>query len=331
MERRFLECRAEGRNIIGAPMEYGDVAQLARGRETFAPGAFGDVSALDVRMNIQHDRKRLIARTGGGGLTLTDSPERLAITAEMPPIRDADDALTMVRQGILRGLSIEFDPIRESHQGDLRTIEQADLSAIGLVDIPAYKQSIPMVRQDGEGLAGELPYDTDAVIADSGRRRKQRIKPGAFSFALREPDREINVVLGSPERPLASKQGGTLQLFDTLSALSFRIPRLPRTSYSLDFLELLRTGSIVAGLIPFFLVPPPDVVPDAEGEEEEEGNPGVFRHIVYAATLTALAIMFRPPRGNPGRVFARGEGYEDYEDHQEPSGLILPKRRNLWL
>ena len=307
-------------------MPYGDVARIPHGRETFSPGAFGDVGGLDVRMNIQHDRRRLIARTGGGGLVLTDSPERLSIRADLPETRDADDALLMVQSRILRGLSIEFDSLSERTDGDLRIVDRADLSGIGLVDIPAYPLAIPQVRQDGEGLTGSFTYDRDAVIADSGRRRKQRIRPGAFAFALQRPDREINLILGSPERPLASKQAGTLQLEDGPDALRFRVNRLPQVSYALDFLGLLRAGSIVAGLVPFFLIPPPDVVPDAETEEEEEGNPGIFRSVVHAGLLTALAIMFRAPRGNPGEISTRGASPQD------PPALVIPKRRRRqWL
>ena len=322
MEYRFLECRADGRTITGAGLEYGDVARLSFGRETFDPQPFGDVSALDVIANIQHDRRRPLVRTGGGGLVLTDSAERLAVRAELPATRDADDALELVKTGVLRGWSVEFNPTREAQEGDLRRIQRADLSGLGLVDRPAYPRSIPMVRQDGDGISGAFPYNRDSVIAETGRRRKQRIMPGAFSFAIRQPDREINLLLGSPERPLASKQAGTLQLQDTVDALLFRVRRLPQTSYAGDFLALLRAGAIVPGVVPFFQVPPADVVPDAEKDEEEENNPGVFRHVILRATLTALAIMFRAPRGNPGEVTTRADG---------GPGLVIPRRRRLWL
>ena len=306
-------------------MTYGDVARLPFGRETFSAGAFGDVSALDVRMNIQHDRRRMIARTGGGGLLLTDSPERLLIRADLPETRDADDALLMVHNRMLRGLSVEFDPLSERTERDLRIVDRAALSGVGLVDIPAYPQSIPQVRQNGEGLTGAFNYDTDQVIADTGRRRKQRVRAGAFEYALRQPDREINLILGSPERPLASKMAGTLELEDTPDALNFSVRRLPPTSYARDFLGLLRAGSIIPGIVPFFLLNPND--PDAEREEEEEGNPGVFRVLVFSAVLTALAIMFRAPRGNPGAVSARADDLDDLD-----GGLVIPKRRKrLWL
>ncbi len=153
MESRFLECRADGRVITGAALQYGDVARISRGRqETFAPQPFGDVSRLDILANIQHNRQRMIARTGGGGLELTDSRERLQVRADLPRTTDADDALELVKTGILRGWSIEFDSLREENRSNLRRIVKADLGGLGLVDFPAYSQSLATaeIRQDGE-------------------------------------------------------------------------------------------------------------------------------------------------------------------------------------
>ena len=95
-EFRFVEFRAiEGRTVYGNVVVYGDITQTRMGRETFEPGAFGDVSQLDTILHMQHERARPIARTNGGGLVLTDSPERLEIAAEMPNTRDGNDALEL--------------------------------------------------------------------------------------------------------------------------------------------------------------------------------------------------------------------------------------------
>ena len=105
MERRFapLEYRGEGRTLEGVAVKYGDTARLPFGSERFEPGAFGDVAGADVILNVQHDRGRPIARTGGG-LVLEDSREALAIRADLPATREADDALELVRAKVLRGL-----------------------------------------------------------------------------------------------------------------------------------------------------------------------------------------------------------------------------------
>ena len=63
---------------------------------------------LDVILNIQHDRGKPIARTDGGGLVLTDSPQSLRIAATLNETRQCEDVLTLVRDRVLRGLSVEF-------------------------------------------------------------------------------------------------------------------------------------------------------------------------------------------------------------------------------
>ena len=58
MERRFFEFREmpneNDRVIEGVALRYGEVAVLPFGRESFEPGAFGDIG--DVILNVQHDR-----------------------------------------------------------------------------------------------------------------------------------------------------------------------------------------------------------------------------------------------------------------------------------
>ena len=260
-------------------------------------------------MNQMHNRQRPLARTDGGGLVLQDDSDALRIAATLPKTRDADDALELVDKGILRGFSTEFISRQETDKHGVRTITQAALPGIGLVDRPSYPDSvIAEIRAEGEGISGEFAYETDSVIAATGRVRKERIRPGAFSYAIKSPSREINLVLGDNSRPLASKKAGSLIIEDTPTALKFRVPQLPRTSYVADFLGMLRGKSIVPGVMPFFTPTPASVARrlfsngKAVDEEAEEGNKGVFRRVVKSGLLTALSILFRPRRGNPGAV-----------------------------
>ena len=305
-EFRYTEFRAiEGRTIIGNIVAYGDIATTRMGKETFQPGAFGDVANLDSILHFQHERARPLARTGGGGLVLTDSPQRLQIAAEMPGTRDGDDALTLVDKGILRGFSSEFHAKRERWDGGTRIIEAATLPGVGLVDSPQYRQSqILEVRATEDGLKGAFFYDKDVHVSDSGKVRKQRFKPGAFKYALESPDREITLTLGDGSRQLASKQSGSLILKDTPNALTFEVKKLPKTSYANDFLALLRAGSVAPGIIPIFSRVPRSISKDADYDEPEKGNPGVFSRVFNSALLTGLSILMRPPRGNSGSLFS---------------------------
>ena len=302
----------DGRTILGTVVRYGDVstANATGMMEVFEVGAFGDVSEIDTTLNIQHDRRKLIGRTQGGGLEFTDSKERLLVAATVPETRDGDDALLMVEKGLLRGFSVEYRARQERFLNAARSIQKARLPGLALVDRPAYDDSvIAEIRQTGAGIEGVFPYDQDTIISATGKTRKERVKAGAFSYAVKAPDREINLILGDNSKPLGSKMSGSLKLEDTPKGLKFKVEKLPRTSYVADFLSMLRSKTVTPGVVPFFSPTPGNIArrlfSDGRGAsftEPEEGHPGIFRRVIRSGLLTALSILFRAPRGNPGRL-----------------------------
>ena len=148
MEHRYFELRysGEGRTLAGVALKYNTEAVLPWGRELFESRAFGDVSLKDVILNVQHLRTVPIARTGGGGLTLFDTNTELTVEAKLPETVAAQDALVNVRAKILRGLSVQFFPVRESFEGSLRRIHEAVLGSISVVDEPQYSDSEVAIR-----------------------------------------------------------------------------------------------------------------------------------------------------------------------------------------
>ena len=308
-------------------------------RETFMPGAFGDVAQLDTTLNILHRQDRLVGRTGGGGVVFRDTPGALLMAATMPATRDGDDALELVRSGVLRGLSGEFRTLRDRFVGDLREIGRAVLDGLGLVDRPAYPGSVGLeVRQnsdldadldaDDAELETEFHYNKPRVTASRGASRKSSVRPGAFAFVLgdgeerqeRGGDREVSLVLGDYQHPSASRLAGTLKLEDTPRALIARVRRLPDTSYVRDFRAAYEARSISPGVDVYFQVPPDEVVPNAVEMVPEPGNDDVLIEVVNHAVLTAVRIVNRAPRGNPGRVTLR----------RVPGRAPAQRRRRLW-
>ena len=81
----------------GPPCGTATLPQTLFGEEMFEPSPFGDIAGRDFVLNVMHNRERMLARTGGGGLVITDSAEALVVVAELPRTREADDALEMVR------------------------------------------------------------------------------------------------------------------------------------------------------------------------------------------------------------------------------------------
>lgn len=155
-ELRYAEVREDGGLLMGTVVEYGDEYRLKGSSieliERIEPGAFGDVEKSDVVLNFMHDRAMPLARTGGAGLTLTDSPERLEMRAKVVGDPDFDRAMRKVRNRVMRGLSVEFqvdkqgEVIKEVGTSITRVVKRAKLRAIGLVDLPAYPASTVEAR-----------------------------------------------------------------------------------------------------------------------------------------------------------------------------------------
>ena len=127
LQTRYVDMRYEGDRVIsGTLMRYGDTAEFFWGdREKFEPGCFGEIGQIDFTLDKQHERARLIGRTGGGGVTLTDSMRSLELRADLPNTTDANDTLELVRTKVLRGLSVSFMPIEyrtEYNQDGSQTI-----------------------------------------------------------------------------------------------------------------------------------------------------------------------------------------------------------------
>lgn len=159
-------------------MQYGDVADLPWGRERFERGAFGDVTNLDILMNVQHDRSRPVARTDGAGLVLNATSDALRVSAELAATPTGDEALANVEGRILRGLSVEFRAVDWKYEDeDMFVVERAELLGIGIVDKPAYKQSTidryrAMVRAERGSTSPEgsdatmTPEEVRAMVAE---------------------------------------------------------------------------------------------------------------------------------------------------------------------
>ena len=245
--------------ITGPVVVYGDVATaVALGPERMLPGVWGnDVDRQDWTANLMHQPRKLLARTGGGGLTLTDSSRALSAELVLPPTPDGYETAYLARKGIVRGLSAEFDIVAQDHATDgVRNVRLAAGDAIGVVDRPAYRKSQIEIRRaeietaqirqvDGrDELLGEIPYN-EVGIYSMARGERVTIRSGAFRNLAAG---EIILLAGaSYETAIASTIAGSLVLRDTPTALQFKARNLPDTSYSADFLEKMDKG-LVRGL-----------------------------------------------------------------------------------
>ena len=139
LEKRYAEFReTEIGTLKATVIRYGERANIAGFTEEFTPGS---LDHRDVVANTFHSRDKVIARTNGGGLVLTDTAESLKMELAFLPTQDAADARELARRGVLRGVSVEFTATKDRWTGNHRTIERAELSGLALVPRPAYEGS----------------------------------------------------------------------------------------------------------------------------------------------------------------------------------------------
>ena len=338
VEYRYTELRQEGRRLLGTAIRYGEVGALPFGHERFEPGAFAPLS--DVILNVQHDRGRPLARTGGGGLVLHDDAGKLRIEAALPKTREADDALELVRAGVLRGLSIEFHATEERMDGNVRVIERAKLSGVAVVDSGAYPGStIEARRRRGRGRrGGRLASFRGRIRAK--RRLSCRCGPTGCSEALfesgalddvipKDQQRDILAIAGEYKDALGSKKRRSLRFWsDGEGGLNYAID-VPNTERGRAFMETLDTVDVVGR----------PVLDTAESTFVREGTLARYAKArIRAITLgpTDAAAGWAPlvelKAGDPGFDVDEGRSADAPNQDSFASFPVVPsRRRGLWL
>jgi HK97 family phage prohead protease len=154
-------------------------------------------------------------------------------------------------------------------------------------------------------LHGRFPYGKRAVLSDGGRTgrpRKEVIQPKAFAYRVEQPKEEIPLLIGhSYDKPLASKNAGTLILNDAEDALTFEAvitPEVQRTTWWQDWLASYEAG-LIMGISPGFRIPPKRAVANAETVEDEGHDPANGAHNaiirnIWAALLYEVSFVTRP-------------------------------------
>lgn len=140
-----LEVRSDGagRTVFGLLVPYGPTAEVDDGRgvyqERFVPGAFarsirerGD----RVKLLLNHNARALPV---GKFTELREDPAGLVGAARVSQTAQGDEALELVRDGVLDAFSVGFRPVRQRRavDGVTERVEVA-LREASLVAFPAY-------------------------------------------------------------------------------------------------------------------------------------------------------------------------------------------------
>lgn len=148
MEVRQLETVQNNDDVVeGYALKFGTLSEkLGNFVETIDKRALEGVDLSDVRMFLNHDSSKLLARTASNTLTLTVDDIGLKFRAMLPNTSDGRDALELVKRGDLNQCSFGFTVAKDAwgkHQDtNLRSIQKiGKLFEISLVSIPAYKDT----------------------------------------------------------------------------------------------------------------------------------------------------------------------------------------------
>ena len=139
IEFREDETRRSPGRLVGTILRYGERA--ADRAELFEAGAL-HWPADGVVLNRQHSRTAPIAR-----VTPEERDGAVLIDTALPDTAAGRDAAEELRAGLFRGLSVEFNVVRQRFNAGVRVIQDAVLSAVALVDTPAYAGSACEVRK----------------------------------------------------------------------------------------------------------------------------------------------------------------------------------------
>ena len=142
IEWRADDSRQSPGRITGTLIEYGKRASDRP--EVFADGALRWDDG-GVILNEQHNRQAPIMR-----FTPTVDGREVRIDAPLPDTSRGRDAATMIRNGTMTGLSVEFavDAGGEGMRGGVREVLKAKLLGAAVVDSPSYEGALEVRERD---------------------------------------------------------------------------------------------------------------------------------------------------------------------------------------
>lgn len=150
IEKRYAHgAKVEGRQLVGVAAPYGTQTRINDFRELIAAGAFTRTLSeqRDVLCLADHDATRVLGRTKSGTLALRETTQGLEYTLSLPDTSVGNDIRELAQRGDIGGVSMGFRAVRDSWEGDLRTLHEVELHEISIVSAhPAYADTTVTLR-----------------------------------------------------------------------------------------------------------------------------------------------------------------------------------------
>ncbi|MCC8618913.1 HK97 family phage prohead protease [Xanthomonas vesicatoria] len=156
IERRFATgATVEGRQLVGLAAPFGAHTRIADFSEVIAAGAFTRTLSenRDILALADHAPDKVLGRTKSGSLTLRQTDKGLEYALTLPDTSIGNDIRALAQRGDLGGVSMGFVAVRDSWDGDKRTLHDVELHEISIVQSwPAYPTTTVSLRSRSQQI-----------------------------------------------------------------------------------------------------------------------------------------------------------------------------------
>jgi HK97 family phage prohead protease len=131
---------ADGMSFIGYAAVFNSDSEPLPFIERIAPGAFKRSlqSRNEVKLLWNHDAGEPLASVRGGTLKLTEDEIGLRVEATLANTTRGRDVAELIKSNVVNSMSFGFSVIKDSWQGEVRTLEAVRLFETSIVSWPAY-------------------------------------------------------------------------------------------------------------------------------------------------------------------------------------------------
>ena len=160
-EGQVLAANVETRTIKGLVVPFSKVGNTSAGPVRFEFGAFGDVDASQIVLNMEHDRTRPLGRGIAGSEEVT--PAGISMAFKIAPTGAGNDALVEASEGLRPAFSIEANVAEYTIEKGVMVVSAARLEAVAHVTNPAFKDAqisqVAASEPDEETTEAEQPAE----------------------------------------------------------------------------------------------------------------------------------------------------------------------------
>lgn len=219
-EARDATANTELREVSGIGVPYGEVAQIGDLREVFEPGS---VDAEGALLFWRH------AEVIGKVIADEESPEGWKPRARISETSLGNDAMTLLRDGVIGSFSIGFEDIESTFDPDTNTVtrHKVKVREVSLVPIPAYagaaitevREAVSTTPNKETNTMETTTPDAVAEVRDAVTDLERRFDN--FSVQTREEDAVDTRSAAQILKAIVSGDEATAREYDEIQARAY--------------------------------------------------------------------------------------------------------------